>query len=101
VVPSHGSSGLSPGGALPGGAGALPGSSGGHASGLLFLGTVSALSGHSVTLTAQGQTVTARLTSATKITGRLKVGDMVSAQLTKAAGGSYVVSAIQDPPGLP
>jgi hypothetical protein len=38
---------------------------------------------------------------ATRITGRLKVGDTVSAQLTRAAGGRYVVSEIQDPPGLP
>jgi hypothetical protein len=116
-VPSHGSGGLSPGGgglpggagalpggagALPGGAGALPGSSsGGQGGNLLFLGTVSALSRHSITLSAQGHTVTAGLTDSTRITGRLKVGDMVSAQITKVTGDRYVISAIQDPPGLP
>jgi hypothetical protein len=104
VVPSQGSGGLAPGsgGALPGGAGALPGGGGGGPGGqMLFLGQVTALSKSSITLSAEGHTVTAELTGATRITGRLKVGDTVSAQITAVAGGRYAVSAIQDPPSLP
>jgi hypothetical protein len=81
--------------------GALPGSaSGGSGFRMLFLGRITALSSTSVTLSAQGHTVTAALTKSSKVTGRLKVGDSVSAQIGQA-GRKYVVTAIQDPPSGP
>jgi ABC-type molybdate transport system ATPase subunit len=68
---------------------------------MLFLGKVTALSKNSITLSAQGHTVTAELTGSTRITGRLKLGDAVSAQITTVAGGKYAAPAIQDLPSLP
>jgi hypothetical protein len=87
---------------MPGGSsGSAPGSAaGGSGYRMLFLGKITALSSSSVTLTAQGHTVTAELTKSSQVTGHLKVGDTVSAQIGKA-GGKYVVTVIQDPPGLP
>lgn len=102
--------GQSSGGLLPGGSGALPGSGSGAAPGnsaggsgfrMLFLGKITALSKGSVTLSAAGHTVTAALTGSSKITGHLKVGNTVSAQIGQESGGKYVVTAIQDPPSVP
>jgi len=104
LVPSHASSGLAPGGGavLPGGSGAAPGGgSGGSGGQLMFMGKVTALSKNSVTLSGPGHTITAELTGSTRITGRLKVGDTVSAQITGIGGGKFAVSAIQDPPTAP
>jgi hypothetical protein len=100
-APSTGPGGTS-GGLAPGGSsGALPGSSsGGSGFRMLFLGQVTALSSSSITLSAQGHTVTAALTRSSKVTGHLKVGDSVSAQIGQA-GSRYVVTAIQDPPSVP
>lgn len=102
-APSTGPGGTS-GGLLPGGSGgtgALPGSAGGGSGfRMLFLGKITALSSTSVTLSAQGHTVTAELTKSSKVTGQLKVGDSVSAQIGQA-GRKYVVTAIQDPPSVP
>jgi hypothetical protein len=100
-APSAGPSGSS--GLVPGGSsGAVPGSAGGGSGfRMLFLGKITALSSSSVTLTAPGHTVTAELTKSSQVTGHLKVGDTVSAQIGRNSGGKYVATAIQDPPGLP
>jgi hypothetical protein len=78
-------------------ASSAPGSTGGFR--MLFLGHVTAYTGDSITLSAQGHTVTAAIDSSTQVTGHPKVGDTVSAQITQDAGGKYVATAIQDPAG--
>jgi hypothetical protein len=51
--------------------------------------------------------VTAAITSSTKVTGKVtsmggvKVGDQVSAQITKSNGGQPTATAIQDPAQAP
>lgn len=89
------------GGLAPGGSGGSGSTGGGAGYRMLFLGKITALSGSSVTVSAQGHTVTAELTKSSQVTGHLKVGDMVSAQIGRDSGGKYVVSAIQDPAGVP
>lgn len=98
--------GSSGGNQLPqGGApGALPGS--GQAEQVEIAGKVTAVSATSITLEGAGQQITATVTSATKVTGRVtsitgvKPGDLVSAQLT-GTGGKLTATAIQDPASLP
>jgi len=69
-------------------------------------GKVAAVSATSITLDGAGQQITATVTSATKVTGRVtsiggvKPGDVVSAQLT-GTGGNLTATAIQDPASLP
>jgi hypothetical protein len=69
-------------------------------------GKVTAVSATSITLAAGGQQVTAAVTGATKVTGRVsaisgvKVGDMVAAQIT-GIDGRLTATAIQDPASLP
>ena len=97
-----GGNGAPAGGTLPGGA--LPG--GGSGSGMLVLGTVTAVSGSSITIGSPGHTITATVTSATRVTGKvagldgIKVGDHVSAQLTQD-GGRIIAVAIADPAQAP
>jgi hypothetical protein len=88
------------GGGLPGG-----GASGGTIQTFVG-GKVLAVSGTSITIGGPDHTVTAAVTSSTRITGRagsiraVKVGDQVTAQITQS-GGRAVATAIQDPAQLP
>ncbi|HTZ29461.1 MAG TPA: DUF5666 domain-containing protein [Streptosporangiaceae bacterium] len=104
--PSAASSSQPPAVAPGGGGGAIPG--GGGAVGEMFVaGPVTAVSGTSITIGGPGHTVTAAITSATRITGKvtsigaIKVGDQVSAQITQASGGQPTAAAIQDPAQAP
>jgi hypothetical protein len=69
-------------------------------------GRVTAVSATSITLGAHGQSVTATVTKATTITGKvasisgIKVGDLVSAQIT-GTNGKLTATAIQDPASIP
>jgi hypothetical protein len=87
------------GGTIPGG-GAAPG--GGQVGEAFIGGRVEAVSSTSITIGGPGQSITAAITAATKITGKVtsiggvKVGDQVSAQITMS-GGQATVTAIQDP----
>jgi hypothetical protein len=90
--------GTLPGGALPGGGG--PGAS------MFVMGTVTVVSPTSVTIGGPGHTVTATVTGATRITGKvaglggIKVGDQVSAQLVQD-GGRVIAVALADPAQAP
>jgi hypothetical protein len=92
------------GGALPGSA--LPGSASGGAGRLFVVGKVTAVSGTSITIGGPAHTVTADVTAATRVTGRVsgiggvRTGDQVSAQITRAGGRDTAV-AIQDPARSP
>jgi hypothetical protein len=95
-----GGNGAPAGGTLPGGA------QGGSGTGMFVIGTVTAVSGTSITIGGPGHTITAAVTSATRVTGKvaglggIKVGDHVSAQLTQDAGRVTAV-AIADPAQAP
>jgi hypothetical protein len=105
AAPSTQPSALAPGGSGGGpiGGGSVPGGSG--SVGRMFVtGPVTAVSSTSITIGGgPGQSVTAAITSSTKITGKVtgiggvKVGDQVSAQITESNGGQPMVTAIQDP----
>src|SRR6202167_2632472 len=89
-----------------GGGGTIPGGSG--AVGEMFAaGPVTAVSSTSITIGGPNHTVTAAITSSTRITGKvtsiggIKVGDQVSAQITESNGGQPTVAAIQDPAQAP
>jgi hypothetical protein len=90
--------GTVPGGALPGG--------GGSGTGMFVIGTVTAVSGTSITIGGPGHTIAATVTSATRVSGKvaglggIKVGDHVSAQLTQD-GGRVTAVAIADPAQAP
>jgi hypothetical protein len=101
VAAPGGSSGS---GAVPGG-GSVPG--GGGPVGQAFIaGPVTAVGSTSITIGGPGQSMTAAITAATKITGEVasigsvKVGDDVSAQIT-VTNGRATVTAIQDPAQTP
>jgi hypothetical protein len=91
--------------AQPGGSGggAFPGNAAG---GMFVGGRVTAVSATSITLGGPGRSITAAVTSSTRFTGQVssisgvKVGDLVTAQLTQN-GGSVTVIAISDPAQLP
>lgn len=91
------------GGGATGGPG---GSAGGEASEISMLGTVTAVTRASITIGGSGLSVTATVTSATRITGRVsgidqvKVGDQVSAQMTQR-GSQVTATTIQDPAEQP
>ncbi len=94
-----------PSAVAPGG-GTIPG--GGGAVGEMFVaGPVTAVSSTSITIGGPNHTVTAAITSSTRITGKvtsvggIKVGDQVSAQITESNGGQPTVAAIQDPAQAP
>jgi hypothetical protein len=84
--------------------GALPGS--GQVGQLILGGKVTAVSGTSITIAGGSHTVTAAVTSSTKVTGKVssigavKVGDLVTAEITES-GGKATATAIQDPASLP
>jgi hypothetical protein len=96
--------------AAPGGnggsGGAQPGGGGGGTLQMFVGGKVLAVSGTSITIGGPDHTVTAAVTSSTRITGRVssirsvRVGDMITAQITQS-GSRTVVTAIQDPAQLP
>jgi hypothetical protein len=98
------------GAALPGGAagpGGGPGPGGtGPAGSIFVIGTVTAVSRTSITISGPGHTITATVTSATRVTGKaagiggIKAGDHVSAQLT-AGSGRVTAAAIADPAQAP
>jgi hypothetical protein len=82
-----------------------PGGASGNGSGqlrILLTGRVLAVSGTSITIGGAGPSVTAAVTSATKITGRahavagVKVGDQVAAQLT-GTPSHLTLTTLQDP----
>jgi hypothetical protein len=87
---------------------AAPGGNGGGGGTLqMFVGgKVLAVSSTSITIGGPDHTVTAAVTSSTRITGRVssirsvRVGDMITAQITQS-GSRTVVTAIQDPAQLP
>ena len=104
AAPSTQPPAVAPGGGS--GGGAIPG--GGGAVGEMFVaGPVTAVSRTSITIGGPNHTVTATITSATRITGKvtgiggIKVGDQVSAQITESSGGQPTVAAIQDPAQAP
>jgi hypothetical protein len=69
-------------------------------------GPVTAVSATSITVGGGGRGVTAAVTKATKVTGKVtsiggvKVGDVVSASMT-GTNGKLTVTSIQDPASLP
>jgi hypothetical protein len=95
-----GGTGLSP---LAGGIPALPS---GATLRLEVGGPVRAVSPTSITIGSGGNAVTAAVTRATKVTGKVagiggvKVGDLVSATIT-GANGKLTAESIQDPASLP
>jgi hypothetical protein len=84
--------------------GAFPGS--GQVGQLILGGTVTAVSSTSITIAGGSHTVTAAITNSTKVTGKVtsigavKVGDLVTAEITES-GGTATATAIQDPASLP
>jgi len=105
--------GTAPSGTAPSGGagnqlqpGAIPTPGPGQGLRLAIGGKVAAVSATSITLGSPGRYVTAAVTGATKITGKasdisgVKVGDMVTAQIT-GTGGKLTAIAIQDPASLP
>jgi hypothetical protein len=83
----------------------LPGNAGGNGDGqlrMLLTGRVLAVSGTSVTIGGAGPSVTAAVTSATKLTGRVhaiggvKVGDKVAAEIT-GTPSHLIITNLQDP----
>ena len=99
-----------PGGnGVPAGGGTVPGgalSGGGSGASMFVIGTVTAVSRTSITIGGPGHTITARVTSATRVTGKvaglggIKIGDHVSAQLTQH-GGQVTAVTIADPAQAP
>jgi hypothetical protein len=108
AMPSTQPSAVAPGGS---GSGPIPGGGtapGGGAVGEMFVaGPVTAVSSMSITIGGPNHTMTAAITSSTRITGKvtsiggIKVGDQVSAQITESNGGRPTVAAIQDPAQVP
>jgi hypothetical protein len=101
TAPSQGAGGGIPGSGGPGGP---AGSGAGHLQALI-VGKVIAVSSTSITLAGQGNSVTAAVTRATKVSGKVrsisgvKVGDQVLAQLT-GTGGTFTATTIQDPASI-
>jgi hypothetical protein len=109
AVPSTQPSAVAPGGS--GGSGLIPGGGtapgGGSVEQMFVAGPVTAVSSKSITIGGPNHTVTAAITSSTRITGKvtsiggIKVSDQVSAQITESNGGQPTVAAIQDPAQAP
>jgi hypothetical protein len=100
-------SGPAPSAGVPApGGGTVPGPGSGQAVQLEIGGKVTAVSATSITVTGPDHQVTAAVTSATKVTGRVtgiggvKAGDQVSMQAT-GTEGNLTATAIQDPASLP
>ena len=98
VAPGGSGGGTAPGGTIPGG---------GAVGEMFVAGPVTAVSSTSITIGGPNHTVTAAMTSSTRITGKvtsiggIKVGNQVSAQITESNGGQPTVAAIQDPAQVP
>ena len=109
TAPSTGPNGTAPGGGagnqLQPGSGAIPTPGPGQGLRLAIGGKVAAVSGTSITLGSPGRYVTAAVTRATRVTGKVtaisgvKVGDLVTAQIT-GTDGKLTATAIQDPASL-
>ena len=90
----------------PNAGGAIPSIPSGATLRLEIGGPVTAVSATSITLGGGGRGVTAAVTKATKVTGKVtsiggvKVGDVVSASITET-NGKLTVTSIQDPASLP
>lgn len=86
--------------------GTVPAPGRGQAVQLEIGGKVTAVSATSITVTGPDHQVTAAVTSATKVSGRVsgiggvKTGDLVSVQVT-GTDGKLTATAIQDPASLP
>lgn len=97
---------VAPGGNSQPGGGALPGTGSGGTGTLFVIGKVTAVSSRSITIGGAAHTVTAAVTSSTRVTGSVsgisavKVGDQVSAQIVQN-GGRPTAAAIQDPAQSP
>jgi hypothetical protein len=94
------------GGALAPSGGPVPTPGQGQTLQLQVGGKVTAVSATSITVAGPGHQVTAAVTSATKVSGRVsgiggvKTGDLVSVQVT-GTDGKLTATAIQDPASLP
>ena len=106
VAPASGPA-PSAGGLAPGG-GTVPAPGQGQALQLRVSGKVTSVSATSITVAGPDHQVTAAVTSATKVSGRVsdiggvRVGDLVSVQATgTGANGKLTATAIQDPASLP
>jgi len=105
---SHLASGHPGGNLQPGGNGlpAPPGGGTGGMGSLIVIGKVIEVNSRSITIGGMGHTVTAAITSSTRISGKvasisgIRAGDHVSAQITES-GGKATVVAIQDPAQAP
>lgn len=101
VTPSASAPALGGGGSGPQALPGLPGNGDGQLR-ILLTGRVLAVSGTSVTIGGAGPSVTAAVTSATKLTGRahgiggIKVGDEVAAQIS-GTPSHLVITSLQDP----
>jgi hypothetical protein len=104
AAPSTQPPAVAPGGSGggPAGGGTVPG--GGSVEQMFVAGPVTSVSSTSITISGgPGRSVTAAITNSTRITGKVtsiggvKVGDQVSAQITKSNGGRPTVTAMQDP----
>jgi hypothetical protein len=90
----------------PAAASATPSAMPGATERLEIGGPVTAVTATSITLDGGGQAITAAVTRATTITGKvtsirgIKVGDLVSASIT-GADGKLTANSIQDPASLP
>ena len=102
AAPGGGSRSLLP----PGSGGVIPSTGPGQELQLDIGGEVTAVSATSITLGVGAQHVTAAITGATTVTGRvrnisgIRVGDLVSARIT-GADGKLTAVAIQDPARVP
>ena len=97
---------VAPGGNGQHGGGPLPGTGSSGTATLFMIGKVTAVSSRSITIGGPAHTVTAAVTSSTRVTGSvssigaIKVGDQVSAQIMQNGGRSTAI-AIQYPPQSP
>jgi len=96
-----------PGGNLQPGGNGQPAPPGGAGTGQAFvIGKVLKVSATSITIGGPGRSITASITSSTRIAGKVsaisgvKAGDQVSAQITESSGNA-TVAAIQDPAQMP
>ncbi len=74
---------------------------------LMLAGKVLKISGSSITIGGNGPAVTAAISRSTQVTGNvtsisgIKVGDMISTQLSGTSSASMTATAIQDPISAP
>ena len=84
----------------------MPGDGAGATAEFFLVGQVRAVSKTSITIGLPGRSITAAVTPATRVTGNtssisgIKVGERISAQITRSRG-RYTATAIQHPPRSP